>query len=520
MPARSPCPAARFRLAALLLTGAWLAAGCGDSGSAPSQGTAGRTAGNGSADGVEEIWKVSEIEGVNVGYGRTTIQPETRDGRKLLRFSQVGRLRTLRAGQAMDLIVEIDSLETPEGGLVEFQSRIVQEPGTTIRTFGRVVGDKLELRVGGPDSPPSVIPWPDDHGGLHAADLSLRREPLKPGQRRRLKSLVPAVNMVATHELVAREYETVEILGREHELLRIDVTTALPNGMSLPGTLWCDREGEIIQEFEPQLKLLSYRATKEVALGASEEARFDLVLGLSVGVDRRLDQPYETRRVRYRLTLEDGDPAEVFPSGPTQKVEPTGADTAELTVWAVRPGEPGNPDAPPDEPTEGDLQPSHLIQSDDPKIAALAEEATGDAGGPWAASLALERFVHEYVTRTDYSQAFATAADVLQNRRGDCTEHAVLLAALARARGIPARVAVGLVYTSTLSGPAFAYHMWNEVHVDGRWIPLDATLARGGADAAHLKLGHSNLEGVSAFGSFLPVAQVAGRLEIEVLEVE
>jgi transglutaminase-like putative cysteine protease len=62
--------------------------------------------------------------------------------------------------------------------------------------------------------------------------------------------------------------------------------------------------------------------------------------------------------------------------------------------------------------------------------------------------------------------------------------------------------------------------MWNELYLGGRWIPLDATLGQGGIGAAHVKLAHTDLDGVSAFSSFLPVAQVAGQLRVEVLEVE
>ena len=105
-----------------------------------------------------------------------------------------------------------------------------------------------------------------------------------------------------------------------------------------------------------------------------------------------------------------------------------------------------------------------------------------------------------------------------ESGEGDCTEYAVLLAALCRARGIPARVAIGLVYVSAAQG--FAYHMWNEVWVDGRWMPLDATIAQGHIGAAHLKLGHSNLKAAGAFATFLSVAQVIGQLKIEILEVE
>ncbi len=130
----------------------------------------------------------------------------------------------------------------------------------------------------------------------------------------------------------------------------------------------------------------------------------------------------------------------------------------------------------------------------------------------------LERAVKKHIRRTDYSQAFASAADVVEQGEGDCTEHAVLLAALCRARGIATRVAIGLVHVPAAQG--FGYHMWNEVWIDGAWIPLDATLARGGIGAAHLKLADSSLKGTGAFSTFLSVAQVIGQLKIEILEVE
>jgi transglutaminase-like putative cysteine protease len=77
-------------------------------------------------------------------------------------------------------------------------------------------------------------------------------------------------------------------------------------------------------------------------------------------------------------------------------------------------------------------------------------------------------------------------------------------------------VAIGLVYVNR----SFMYHMWDEVYLAGRWIPIDATLGRGGIGAAHLKLAHSSFAGASACDLFLPLGQVAGRLKIEVLEVE
>ena len=93
-----------------------------------------------------------------------------------------------------------------------------------------------------------------------------------------------------------------------------------------------------------------------------------------------------------------------------------------------------------------------------------------------------------------------------------------MLAALCRARGIPARVAIGLVYVSTARASAIT--CGTRCGSTAHGSRLDATLARGGTGAAHLKLGDFNLKGTTAFSTFLPVAQVIGQLKIEILEVE
>ena len=188
-----------------------------------------------------------------------------------------------------------------------------------------------------------------------------------------------------------------------------------------------------------------------------------------------------------------------------------------LTVEAIRPDR-DLTDVPPATSSPEDLLPNQLIQSDDPRVKALAESVEVDGDDQLALAIALERMVHEAITQRNFTQAFASAATVAETLEGDCTEHAVLLAAVARARGIPARVAVGLVYVQSLQ--SFGYHMWTEVFVNRHWLPLDATLGQGGIGAAHLKLADTNLAGQSAYLSLLPVAQVLGRLKIELLEAE
>jgi len=470
---------------------------------------------------VREVWEVLQIDGVRVGYGRRTVRRETGRGREVLRNEALSQMKFRRAGQEVQLRVEFGSIETPDGELLEFESGIWQDSTPMQQSSGRIAGDELLIEVTTQGKMLTTsIPWPADGRGPFAAEQTLRQEPMEPGQRRMIRELVPGINLVGTTELVARHYEPVEVLGRTHRLLRIDTTTTFPDNQRLRGTIWTDRSGEILRSHEEAMSLDSCRATKAVALAESDEAVFDLVSGLLVKLDRRLERPHQTRRIRYVVHLEGDDPAQVFASGGSQRVRSIDPHTAEVTVWAVRPDRPGNPDAVEEPPTEDDLEPNNLVQSDNPKIVALARQAAGDRKGPWSVAVALERCVREHVRLSDYSQAFATAAEVVESGRGDCTEHAVLLAALARARGIPARMAIGLVYLEQEGDPAMGYHMWNEVYVGGRWIGLDATLGRGGIGAAHLKLTETSLAGASALGSFLPVAQVADRLRIEIEEVE
>ena len=99
----------------------------------------------------------------------------------------------------------------------------------------------------------------------------------------------------------------------------------------------------------------------------------------------------------------------------------------------------------------------------------------------------------------NFATAFAPASEVARNLSGDCTEHGVLTAAICRAVGIPARVAIGLVYVDHLGG--FGFHMWNEVYVNRRWVAIDAAFDQTEVDAVHIKLSDTSLDGVSPLRS-------------------
>jgi hypothetical protein len=466
---------------------------------------------------IEDHWDAYSIQGVRVGYGRTTVARVNESGRELVRTRNTARTRLKRAGQTIVQDMTLTSWETAGGELVRFETKMTTGPGEIV-SRGRVDGDKLTIQTATLGKTQSqTIPWPSGTGGLFAAEQSLRRQPLKSGERRSVTCLMPVFNSVGTSELTAADYELVKLPSGEQKLLRVDSVIDL-QGQKLQTVVWIDEAGQTLKSLVPAIGQEAVRTTKEDALEQPAGAPFDLLVASVVKLKGDLPQPLTTRRVVYRASVKSGKIEGVFANCLSQRVKQIDEQTAEVTVTAVRPGEPKSADIEQTKPSDGDLAASNLIQSDDPQIIEMAARGAPPSDNAWEVAVGLEEYVSKRIRKKNFSQAFATAGEVARSLEGDCTEHAVLLAALCRARKIPSRVAFGLVYYPPQQG--FAYHMWNEVWMGDRWVPLDGTLGMGGIGADHLKLADTDLAGGTGLAAMLPVVQVFGRLELEVLEAQ
>jgi len=468
-----------------------------------------------------DVWEVCYMQGVKVGYAHARIRRVMVDGRPLVELQWNTRLKVVRFGEPVEMGSELTSRETTDGHLVDFAETQRLGP-TPVRVEGRVDGGQLVLTKTSEGKSRTVrLDWSKLTSGHQAIEYSLAARPMTPGEIRNLRALLPSFDQVATVRLAARAVEPTRLLHGTYQLLRIDNTTWFEDGQTVEARLWVDRKGEVLKTELPILQQEIFRASRDEALEEIKPGKMDLGLDTLVPLARPLADPHRARRIRYRITLADGDPAGALVAGASQQVKSLGPDVAELTVWAVRPDRPAKIDLPEaDRPTLDDVNPNSLVQSDDERVRAMAAEATQGKTDAWSKAVALERYVHETIADKSLSHALASAAEVAGTREGDCTEHAMLLAAMARAAGLPARVAMGLLYFEREEEPkgVFGYHMWTEIYVDDRWIPMDATLGLGGIGAAHLKLAHSNLKDGNALSSFLPVVKVLKRLKIEVLE--
>ncbi|HEX3726238.1 MAG TPA: transglutaminase-like domain-containing protein [Pirellulales bacterium] len=465
--------------------------------------------------GGEEIWEALFLENAKIGYSRTLIRPVVRGDQKLVQIETQNHMTLLRFGQSVEQDLNLSTLETPDGRVRQFTTEA--SFGTNpVRFIGRVDSQQMVIETRGrPGS--SRIPWSDAFRGFRGVEQSLADKPLAPGERRTLQVLAPLVNQVARVELTGRDVETTAVLGTPQKLLRIDTVAHLPDGNVMEETLWTDKRGETIKRRVEAMQQESHRTSRQLATAAARgKVSFDLGTNTLVKLDKPLADPHHASTIRYRVELTSADPTKVFASGSTQSLRALGPHAAELTVRRLLPGH-GPPKNSTQVPAEYRVANS-LLEIGDPRIREMAEQARGGLRDPREVAVRLEHYVHDIVATKDFSQTFATAAETAQSRQGDCTEHAVLLAALARACGIPSRVAIGLVYVPRSQG--FGYHMWTELFLDGEWTPFDATLGLGGIGAGHLKISDSSLAGAGAYSTFLSVAQVVGQLKISVLDVE
>jgi hypothetical protein len=153
------------------------------------------------------------------------------------------------------------------------------------------------------------------------------------------------------------------------------------------------------------------------------------------------------------------------------------------------------------------LKPDPFIQSDHEKIKTLASEIVGQDSSitPLEKLKRLVDWVHIHIEKRPVL-SMPDALSTLENRMGDCNEHAMLLAALARAVGIPCRVEAGLVY---LKG-RFYYHAWNLAYL-GRWITLDSLFGQIPADVSHIRFVTGSQQ------KQLDLMGVIGKVKIKVL---
>ncbi len=275
---------------------------------------------------------------------------------------------------------------------------------------------------------------------------------------------------------------------------------------------WITDTGEVVREESP-LGMITVRESAESARAMAVSRRMQMDLLQAAAVAPRMKTPIpEPRDVRLmRIRLGGADMSGLDLDGGAQRLR---GNVLELRdPQALTPG-PADPDV------SRYLAAEAFLESDAPEIVAEARKAVIGVTGTRARAEKLTRYVNALLDKKP-TVSLPSAREVLRTKVGDCNEHTALYVAMARALGIPARIAVGLVY---IHG-AFYYHAWPEVYIDegarslalesrGLWLPVDPTLNQFPADATHLRLARGGLDKQAV------ILPLMGRLTMDVLDVE
>jgi hypothetical protein len=213
-----------------------------------------------------------------------------------------------------------------------------------------------------------------------------------------------------------------------------------------------------------------------------------------IPTDQALSNHTQIQRMVLRVES-DGDLSAIWP-----QLEPQ-EDGWRLTLHA-------NPVSAGD--SDGHTEETAIFPTSSLRIRRLATRAVADANDPTTRLASLTSFVNDFITYQPGATQKSVLA-LLEHPVGDCTEFADLFTTLARALEIPARTVFGMAYAND-GEPAFAFHAWNEVLVDGNWQAVDPTWNQVRVDATHIPLPGS--------GATLKLITGAPDLRFSVEEVE
>jgi len=270
-------------------------------------------------------------------------------------------------------------------------------------------------------------------------------------------------------------------------------------------------------------ELVSALATRAQAEEGYARASFDLLSGTFIA--SKPIRGYE-RRATLALGIEAtaGELIDL-PTEGCQRFTRVSPRSARIDVDLAR----GSAPAADDGANPRWLKPNELIDSDSAAVRALLADAKlRPEQGAFEKANVLRALVSRHLRAKNLATAFGSASEAARSRSGDCTEHAVLLAALLRAEGIPARVASGLVYVSDLSGtgPGWGWHLWTQALVERSagggptWTDFDATVSGEGRGyhAAHILVATSDLAGGATDPAFSRAVSLIGGLRVTVEE--
>jgi hypothetical protein len=450
-----------------------------------------------------ETWKAIFIKDEKSGYAVSRVNPTntgyTVEDTAAVRFNAMGMIQNIDMATRSELNMDfsLDAFDfSIRSGLFDFKASGAVD-GSVLRVSTTGAGfDEHQYDI-------RINTRPYTAAGI-LLDLWANRP--ETGTRLSYSLFDPAALQFVPALVHVRGLETVQVFGVPVQARAVDLSVN-----NLTQTLWMNLEGRVVLE-TGMLGMRLEAGTREQAMAGitrtprhdltrlaavipdkpieNQTALTELVIGLS-GIDLSAHD-FDT----HRQTL-DGSRLTITKESLSPDTVPQSPQSPQAQARQVRQARP--------DPARF-LSPGPFIQSDHPRIIELARSIVQDASDDLQKVGNLVTWVFEQIDKQP-TPSIPDALSTLAVRRGDCNEHAVLLAALGRAAGIPTRIETGLTY---LDG-RFMYHAWNAFFI-GHWVTGDAVFNQVPADVTHVGIL------TSENGTGAALAGMIGNLQITIVE--
>ena len=474
-------------------------------------------------------WYVLEMAGEHAGYVHAT---ERRKAGKILTQTDT-KISIKRGDQTVTMRFDMWFVETEDGKPVEASSTL---DASALAMVHRLVfnEDGVEQTIGrGDNAHTTHLPPVDPEYLPPAAAQRIIEEKIEQGEKRITAKMIDTslgVTLLDTTMTYGGE-ENIEVLGKIVPAVVWDTTVSSMPGVKVRS--FTDAQGRPVKtsvQLMPGMDMVMIEADEQLAKAQVNPP--EIMARTLIRPDKPINNPRRLRQAIYRVSIDNQKEAAIhLPRTGYQRVVYDNQSTAAVVLDLDSPV-----NAVDDLPGEAHTQPSSMIDHDHAKVRALLAQALpGDTSDLTARQKAsrLRAFVYDYIDEKDLSVGLASAGEVAQTAQGDCTEHAVLLAALLRAEGIPSRTVSGLIYIDEFLGEAgvFGYHMWTQAWLPGdsedadgnsggRWVDLDAVLDGQDFDAAHILLNVSAMQDGQMINDMVDMLPLLGGLKIQVIETE
>jgi hypothetical protein len=315
---------------------------------------------------------------------------------------------------------------------------------------------------------------------------------LESGKRFRFPLFNPATMSTEDAFVTVEGKETIKVGDGSQTVYKLKETFQGMEAFS-----WITQEGETIKEESP-LGYSLLRETRAEALKRDKRGPAVDIISMVKIPSSPIENSAEVKTMRLRLS---GAPLTGFELDGGRQSWKDGV----LEVRSVAGAGP-HPLPYAGKDHDADLQPTMLVQSDDKRIREQAARIVGREQDGREAAKKLNAWVYDSINKQPVV-SIPSAVEVLQQKVGDCNEHTTLYTALARATGIPTRMAAGIVYMKN----GFYYHAWPEVWL-GEWTAIDPTFNQFPADATHIRFVTGDLARQAE------ILKLVGKLKVEVLE--